>query len=323
MKNHVKNLLRLMLLILCCISCNKDEVIENNNTGNNGQNNFRPSTSNSSYLINQVYEWLPAPGQYINDFGTDFPNNEAITPEQAATWALQRLKNNNFVSLGAFGGYIVVGFDHSLKNTGDYEIGVIGNAFLSTNGNSNEPGILYVMKDDNHNGFPDDTWFELKGSDTFEPGTIREYQVTYYRPEQDGQPVKWTDNFGHTGYVDYLGVFHNQPSYYPLWVDTDTYSLTGTCLEAKTIKNPETGNWENPPFKWGYADNIGEDNFSFHGFTNCNRFRISDAIDSNGTPVDLDFIDFVKIQTGVFSEAGWLGEISTEVLGIVDLTLTK
>lgn len=308
-------------LLATFISCNKDEVIEIEGGENSGQDNFRPSTPNSSSCIDQVYEWTPAPGQYINDFGSDFPDATTITPAQAAEWALKRLQNNYFVSLGAFGGYIIAGFDHSVANTGDYEIGVIGNAFLSANGNSNEPGIIYVMQDENHNGLPDDTWYELKGSDTFAKGTVRDYKVTYYRPEKEGQPVEWTDNYGHSGDVDYLGAFHRQPTYYPIWVDKDTYTLSGTCLEAKTFKNPDTGNWDNPPFAWGYADNVGEDNISYEGFSNCNRFKISDAIDSEGDPKDLDYIDFIKIQTGVFSEAGWLGEVSTEVLGIIDLTL--
>ena len=315
-----------IIFISLCVSCNQDEVIikdEEGNNGNSGQEGFRPSTSDSTPFINKVYEWTPAPGQYINDFGPDISNEDQITPEQAADWAFQRIKNNYFVSLGAFGGYIVVGFDHSIKNTGDYEIGVIGNAFLSGNGNSNEPGIVYVMQDENQNGLPDDTWHELKGSDTFAEGTVKDYVVTYYRPEKDGQPVKWTDNFGNTGEVDYLGAFHSQPTYYPCWIDSETYSLSGTLLEAKTMKNPDTGNWENPPFKGGYADNIGEDNINFEGFSNCNRFKISDAINSQGNVVNIDYIDFVKIQTGVFSEAGWLGEVSTEVLGIIDLTIPQ
>lgn len=303
------------------ISCNKDDVIEPDGPETPGQGGFRPSSPQSSAFINQVYEWTPAPGQYINDFGGDLSIDEPVSIQQAAGWAYQRLQKHNFVSLGAFGGYIIAGFDHSVKNTGDYEIGVIGNAFLSANGNSNEPGIIYVMKDENQNGLPDDTWYELKGSDTFSEGTVRDYSVTYFRPEKEGGDVKWTDNFGNSGVVNYMGAFHSQPTYYPLWINSDELTLSGTCLKAKTQENPETGRWENPPFKWGYADNIGEDNISFEGFSNCNRFRISDAINSKGESVNLDYIDFIKIQTGVFSQAGWLGEVSTEVLGILDLTL--
>ena len=313
------------LVVFFCllISCNKDEVIdvEGPEPEEPTESGFRPASPFSRAEIDRVYEWTPAPGQFINDFGSDFSDLSEITPEKAGEWAFDRLKDNNFVSLGAFGGYIVVGFDHSVLNRGDYEIGVFGNAFISQNGSSNEPGILYVMKDENGNGLPDDTWFELKGSDTFAEGTVPDYKVTYYRPSEEGQPVPWTDNLGNSGEISYLGTFHKQPTYYPAWVDTDSYTLSGTCLKAKTVRNPETGNWENPPFEWGYADNMGEDNIEFKGIKNCNRFRISEAIDKDGSPKELDFIDFVKVQTGVCASSGWLGEVSTEILGIIDLSL--
>ena len=346
MKSAIKYILPLLSIGFLFIStgCNKDEVIEieppenPENPNNPGspenpdnpdnplgpdQPSQRPVTPESSNFIDAVFEWTPAPGQFINDFGTDFADASAITKEDAAQWAYQRLLKRNFVSLGAFGGYIVAGFDHSISNTGGFEIGIFGNAFLSANGSSDEPGIVYVMKDENGNGLPDDTWYELKGSDTFAPGTIRNYQITYFRPSGDGQPVAWKDNLGNSGEIPYLGAFHKQPTYYPYWVTSDSYTLSGTLLEAKTNKNPETGFWENPPFEWGYADNIGEDNIELDGIPNCNRFRISDAIDEEGNSVDLDYIDFVKVQTGVSAVAGWLGEVSTEVLGIIDLTLTQ
>lgn len=299
-------------------SCNKDEVIEITDPENGAIQ--RPLSPLSSPYISKVFEYTPAPGQYINDFGTE-SFDENISPKEAADWALNRLTNRNFVSLGSFGGYITVGFDHSVINTGDYDIGVFGNAFMSVNGGSNEPGIVYVMKDTNGNGLPDDIWYELRGSDTFAEGTIPEYSVTYFRPKEAAEPVTWEDNLGNKGQIDYLGAFHSQSTYYPLWIEGDQSTLSGTCLEARTFQNPETGNWENHPFEWGYADNMGEDNIAYEGINNCNRFKISDAIDENGIPVHLEFIDFVKIQTGVSSTAGWLGEVSTEILGVIDMNL--
>lgn len=319
--NFLSPIIYCVLLFSIFLSCNKDNIIEEGKQENLMDSGFRPSSPTSLPSINKVFEWTPAPGQFINDFGSDFGGLEGISSEEAAAWAFKRLDSHNFISLGAFGGFVVTGFDHSIKNAGTYEIGVFGNAFLSPKGSSNEPGIVYVMKDENGNGLPDDTWYELKGSDTFAPGTIPDYQVTYFKPKNDQQPVKWTDNLGNTGEISYLGNFHSQPLYYPVWINEESYTLSGTCLEAKTFLNPETNNWENPPFKWGYADNIGEDNIEYKNFKNCNRFRISDAIDKDGAPVVLDYIDFVKIQTGVCSTAGWLGEVSTEILGVVDLTL--
>ena len=56
---------------------------------------------------------------------------------------------------------------------------------------------------------------------------------------------------------------------------------------------------------------------------NANHFRISDAIDANGKHKDLEYIDFVKVQVAVNTKSGWLGEVSTEVLGFYDYNMKK
>lgn len=301
------------------VSCDNEDILGDDET--NDKTGYRAPTATSKIAVDKVYEYTPAPGQFINQTVKGMEWTDKTTPDEAAKWALSRLNDNLYVSLGSFGGYIIAGFDHSIANTGkNYEIGVLGNAFNSPAGDSNEPGIVYVMQDTNGNGLPDDTWYELKGSATADNSTIRNYSVTYYKPMEEGQAVRWTDNYGNEGEVPYMGMFHDQPHYYPVWVNASTYTLTGTRLEAKTTRL-ESGNWSNAAFGWGYADNIGEDNVEWNGSTNCNRFRINDAIDADGKPVKLEYIDFVKVQTGVMSKAGPLGEVSTEILGIVDLTL--
>lgn len=307
---------------LALTSCNKDDVIlpDEPSGGENGTD--RPVAPGSSAWCNAVLEWTPAPGQFINDPTGGYKWPESMTPEEAAEIALERLTKGYTVSLGGFGGYIVVGFDHSVANTGGYDIGVMGNAFNSQAGDSNEPGIVYVMQDSNGNGLPDDTWYELKGSDTFDSSTIRDYAVTYYRPDGEGQNIRWTDNQGNEGDIVYNN-FHSQPSYYPVWIKTPSYTLKGTRLANRSERNPTTGNWSNKPFEWGYADNMGSDVIDLDGVPDCNRFRISDAIDAEGKTVELKYIDFVKIQTGVNFSSGWLGEISTEVLGVIDLNMNR
>ena len=73
--------------------------------------------------------------------------------------------------LGGWGGYIVVGFDHSIENKGGYDFSIKGNAFDS----SNEPGIVWVMQDVNGDGLPNDEWYELKGSEYGKPETCLLY----------------------------------------------------------------------------------------------------------------------------------------------------
>ena len=44
---------------------------------------------------------------------------------------------------------------------------------------------------------------------------------------------------------------------------------------------------------------------------------------ADGTPADLKYIDFIKVQTGVNVKAGWLGENSTEVFGFTDENINQ
>ena len=78
------------------------------------------------------------------------------------------------ISLGGFGGYVVVGFDHTIANReGSRDFRVLGNAFYAIanpdpnapEGGSCEPGGIMVAYDVNKNGKPDeDEWYEIAGS---------------------------------------------------------------------------------------------------------------------------------------------------------------
>lgn len=319
MKNR-SSLVLIAGLSLFVLSCNKDDVIEK--PGDESQGSYREPTEWSSKYSNTVYDYTPAPGQFVNEKSTGGMTADILTMDDACQWAQERLDNRRFVSLGGFGGYIVVGFDHSiLSSGGDYDFAVAGNAFVSENGSSNEPGIVYVMQDTNGNGLPDDVWYELRGSEFDSPGTLRNYAVTYRRPSAPGSNVEWTDNLGNSGCIDYLSAFHKQDYYYPAWVAEDSYTLSGTCLEARNVRNPATGIWSNDEYAWGYADNMGADNASVGDLLQCNRFKIADAVTADGRSIDLDYIDFIKVQTGVNAKSGWLGELSTEVFSFIDLHL--
>lgn len=278
----------------------------------------RAADASSSPRWNRVYEFTAAPGQFVNE------NYTAVTAAQAAAYAEERLRQQAYVSLGGFGGYIVVGFDHSIPNTGGYDFAVGGNSFET----NSEPGIVWVMQDENGNGLPDDTWYELAGSETGLEGTVCDYAVTYYRPGGNGMDVQWSDNLGNRGCIDYLKAHHRQDSYYPAWIAADSYTLYGTRLEARNYDRSGNGSmWVQPAYEWGYADNFSSvDRVGAGAGTdddmNANRFRISDAIDFEGRHVELKYIDFVKVQTALNTKSGWLGENSTEVFDFCDLSLT-
>lgn len=284
------------------------------------QDGFR--ASGSSKLWNKVYEYTPAPGQFINETSTigGMTGNETF-PEAAVAWATQRLKDKLHVSLGSFGGYIIVGFDHSIPNSGNqYDFCIQGNAFDG----SSEPGIVWVMQDINGNGLPDDEWYELKGSEAGKKETIRNFEVTYYRPEGKKMDVQWISSDGRNGWVDYLSAYHTQDYYYPAWITENSYTLTGTCLASRNIQDSQTGYWDNQAYDWGYVDNFGNDQIeggsTVDGSGQRNGFKISNAIHADGTEANLQYIDFIKVQCGVLAKSGWLGEVSTEVFSFEDLT---
>lgn len=279
---------------------------------------YRPKNGASQADWNKVIEYTPAPGQFINELKTGGFDASHVTPESAVSYAESRLMEGSWVSLGGFGGYVIVGFDHSIDNSRTYDFGIISNAFDG----SSEPGVVWVMQDENGNGYPDDTWYELSGSETGKFETYRDYAVTYYRPSAPKMPVQWTDNYGNNGEIDYLQQFHNQDYYYPLWIGTDSYTLTGTRLEARNYDQSGNGSyWIQPHYDWGYADNFSPSDFNSEN--KANLFRISNAIDFEGNHVNLSHIDFVKVQCAVNSKSGWLGELSTEVCGFYDYSLKR
>ena len=286
-----------------------------------------------SPYITRVHEYRPAPGQFVNELPE---YREGDTEESMRQKAEDCLAYNagTMVTLGGYGGYIVVGFDHTIVNRpGEYDFKILGNAFYSTGatgaaGGSSEPGIVMVSADVNGNGIPDDAWYELAGSEYQKPSTIKNYEITYYRPDEAKTPVpgtdpsitdstyvRWTDNQGGTGYVSKV-VFHKQ-SYYPQWLSDETLTFEGTRLPDNAIDESGNGSYYVLyAYDWGYADNHPND-------SEKSNFKIDWAVDAEGNPVHLQGIDFIKIYTGVNQFNGWLGECSTEVAGVTDLHIEE
>lgn len=264
-------------------------------------------------LTTNVLEYTPAPGQFINNPMTSGFNGSEVTPQAACDYARERLERNYFVSLGGFGGYIVVGFDKPVINSGDYDIAIAGNPFEG----SSEPGIVWVMQDENGNGEPDDTWYELAGSEYGKDGVLDDYSVTYHRATYPKQPIRWEDSLGNSGEIAHLEA-HPHGSYYPAWIREDCYTLHGTRLAPRTHFNGTI--WIQEGFDWGYVDN--ENTTDLMRGTGAaaglefNRFRLSDAVTANGESANLTQADFVKVQTALNSQSGGLGENSTEVFAI-------
>ncbi len=303
----------IVMMAMAAASCNEFELIEDDETEPTSAT-LRPVTPTSTAAADRVYDYRPAPGQFINDETMGV----LADSEAAIGWAQERLSKGLTVSLGAFGGYVTVGFDHSVVATGGYDFAIGGNAFVNAGGASNEPGIVWVMQDTNGNGEPDDTWYALRGADWEQAEVMT---ITYTRPASDGSPVAWTTASGLSGEVEYLPELHKQTSYYPAWLGA-TITFTGINLPARIERDPETGQWASMPYAWGYADNCGSDAVEIPGRRGqFIGFKISNAVDADGEAVRLQFIDFVKVQTAVIGQSGHLGESSTEIIGVYDLLM--
>ena len=302
-----------------------------------------PPDASSTAYITKILDFMPAVGQFTNEL----PKYETgDTQETMNAKVLKNIGNNKrgMISLGGFGGYVVVGFDHTIMNVaGKRDFRVIANAFYSAaNPNSNapeggscEPGVIVVAYDANKNGVPDDNeWYEIAGSSHVDPTkelwyskavtagndvkTYANYEITYHRPTQEPttaegklQYIKWENNQGQSGYK-VKNQFHNQP-YFPLWAKGDKITFKGTCLPQNGMDESGQGSYYVLyKFLYGYADNE----------TNTKEEAAIDidwAINDKGQKVNLPGVDFVKIYTGVNQENGWLGECSTEITNVEDL----
>lgn len=267
-----------------------------------------------SRYIDRVLDYAPAPGQFVNKLPEYAPGDDAEAMRVKAEECI-RGRNDVMISLGGFGGSVVFAFDHTVVNVpGEYDFKIYGNAFYASGtqtGGSAEPGIVMVSCDINGNGKADDPWYELAGSEYYSEATAHDMTITYTRPADDGD-VAWTLGNGDTGCVP-KNAYHSQP-YFPQWLDKDVMSFTGTLLAPNAIDHSGNGtNYVLYAYAWGYVDNHPND------AGDLSKFKIDWAVDSQGKPVHLDGVDFIKVYTGVNQVCGWLGETSTEICRAEDL----
>ncbi len=333
MKRTMNEFSKMCLLVLLGTglgACNKNETIP------------APEGNDPTPYVTAVLDYRPAVGQFTNLL----PRYEAGDTQQTMNAkALALLAAQSPVTLGGYGGYIVVGFDHRIENkAGLCDFRVLGNSFYSNSnpaagapaGGSSEPGIIQVACDLNGNGLPDDDeWYEIAGSAHRHPDSeawygraaaagndvalYTDYTITYHRPSAEPDAateeyIRWEDNQGNSGYKA-KNSFHLQ-SYYPQWIDAGELTFRGTRL-------PQNGVYEQGEtmslyvlykFRFGYADNA-------LNTEQDSAIDIDWAVDAEGRAVSLPGVDFIRIYTGVNQENGPIGECSTEIVQVEDLHL--
>lgn len=291
-----------------------------------------------SRYISKVYEYCPAPGQFVNEMPLYEDGDTEETMRRKAEECLSG-KNDVLVSLGAYGGYVTFGFDHTVVNVaGEKDFKILGNAFyaaanatpgVGSSGGSAEPGIVMVSFDRNGNGMPDDEWYELAGSEYNKPETKHHYEVTYYRPSADHVPTPvenspitddsyllWNANDGTSGYI-FKTAYHRQ-DYYPKWLSEDELTFAGTKLADNAVDESGMGNYFVLfAYDWGYVDNHPNE------VADKTSFDIGWAVDADGAKVHLPGADFIRVYTAVNQQCGWLGESSTELCRAEDLHIEE
>lgn len=284
-KNH-KHLLIFCIVATITISCRHADI-----------------NMNSEY-ISKVFEYVYAPGQHANMAKKSDVQFFIGNPDNHQGW----------LYLGGFGGYVTAGFDHNVENKdgADFEV------YMLT-GNSPEPAVVYVMQDKNGDGKPNEIWYELKGNQ-FE-NSNHNYWLSYYKPASDSANITWLDSDGKSG--ELISGFGSEYSATWWWNETkkDSTKFYGTRLPDLFEIILQNGNqiWtvDKNKFLWGYAENnLGTD---CNTASSSNELDISNAVDSNGNSANLSDIRFIKIQTAIFQQAGWLNEVSAEVRGAKEL----
>ena len=294
-----------------------------------------------SKYIQAVDEYRPAPGQFVNDAPEyEEGDTEADMIRKCTENLAGDYKNTHIVALGGWGGYITFHFDHSIANIpGERDFAIWGNAYQEMKnlvfGGMNEAGIVMVSKDVNGNGLPDDPWYEISGScDVDSIGKVDyDYEVTYHQNPMGNIP--WTDNRGNSGTIDRIYGYNHDQEYYPEWLP-DGLTFRGTRLPDNMVDLSEMVDrgWSQwyymlVGFRYGYADNLpnmtDKADAQSWNYEGCG-IDISWAVDNNRQPVNLDFIDFVRVYTGLNQKCpapNWWGETSTEIQCAEDMHLEK
>lgn len=266
-----------------------------------------PENDLSAYP-SRIFDFIPAPG--INLL-VNKADKSPYTKAEALDVVYTQLKNGSGnVYMGAFGGYMVVGFDHTIMNKPGY-----CDFTTKCNWNSNvSPSIIWVAYDKNKNGKPDDDeWYEIKGSEYGGVNDLGIQSYTYQTTKTDNG-FAWTTQDGKTGFVANPEFFGNKVGDVEIapWITGPTFTLTGRQLKP-TIDEDDM---YKPalPFAWGYAAN--QPNGSKQA-----AIDIDWAVDSKGNKASLPGVDFVKVVNAIQGMRPAMGEYRYQVVSIEDLHL--
>lgn len=262
-----------------------------------------------------LVDFLPAPSYNLASYTT---KEEALQETQAS------INEGAPVYLGTFGGYIVTAFDHTVVNAYDKRDFIVEMA-TGTATVKYSPVSIAVAYDANKNGMADENeWYEIAGSEYYKSTTVKNYELTYHKPDATATPVTgtatwqydtaylpWTDNQNGSGKITKT-YSRRRVNYYPAWA-ADTYTLKGTKI-AIPVKDVSDGA--------GTAYNVGTFEWGYGGIKDPS-IDISWAVDKEGKKVHLPGVDFVKVYVPTFTALGAADLLTGVFQEVSDLNFPK
>ncbi|VAX41402.1 hypothetical protein MNBD_PLANCTO03-2173 [hydrothermal vent metagenome] len=298
-----------------------------------------PVMGQSPFAV-EVLHYRPGPGQFVQDGVFNDPSAALGAPVGGGTLDGDATKA---VTLGGFGGVLVLRFDHTVRDDPRNPFGldciVFGNGFWA-GGDANrrwgEPATIEIALDVNKNGVADDPWFLIPGSHLADPSAAWGSQT-------------WDDDVSDTTYPP-GEAWWVPPGEAGIWA-TFGYRLPFDPFESgMVLENPNGPSSEIEGIR-GYADcsptlilgdldgdNVVDDNGispeAFYtvpddpwrvgidpGSGGGDAFDIGWAIDAaTGEPARLRGFDFIRLTNATNVVFGPFGERSAEVCGVADVS---
>lgn len=284
-----------------------------------------------------VVEYAPAPGNFVNMPEFDDPSAAVGPPQGGGTFAPS---NGSIVTLGGFGGTLILGFDHRVKDDPRNAFGMDAIVYSNAHWQSSNPrrrfaecASIEISLDENANGQADDAWYLIPGSHIVDPAE----QFT---------EVTWDDDIGDTRFppaeADWV-----PPGAEGVWT-TFGYALPTAVFGAVVLVNPSSPPTVELVFGYGdtsptlvlgdlNADDIVDDATmsaeEFYTWPDDPRvvgmspgagggdaFDIAWAVDpQTGQPADLPGFDFIRLTTAVDAVTPPFGEKSGEIDAVADV----
>lgn len=290
------------------------------------------AASGSDFAV-AVVSYAPAPGQFVNNAAYNDPGRALGPPAAGGTLTGD---NTKVVTLGGFGGSIVLAFDHPVLDDPCNPFGldfiVFGNAFW-VGGNANrrwaEAAVVEVCRDANANGLPDDPWFVIPGSHN---------AVTTESQPWDNDSGTSTPPANLAWYpagapASFVTVAFALPALFDTLVLQNPNGLSATiegvhgyadCSPTLILGDLNADNAVDDPAMTAEEFYTSPDSPFSVGVTAASgggdAFDIAWAIDpTTAAPAGIAAFDFLRITNAVNYIAGPIGEISPEISAAADV----